>query len=961
MILKISRSTILVFIAICMLCCVATPLLSQTQVLLGKIVNKATKQVIPFASVTIPSLSNEKRKIGVPANERGEFSLVLPTADLPIELEFSAIGYQSKRIVINSFSTNFVVELEEEILELDEFIVSGEKITNEELRSPIQIEKLDLSALRNTASFNFTDAVMNLKGVDVATQSIIVNTVNTRGFNSSTNQRFKQFTDGIDSQAPGLGFSLGNIVGASSLDIESLELIPGPTTSRFGQGIFNGVLDMKTKNPFDYQGLSFSVKGASIATEKFDTQLFTLGNSFIYDVSGRYAKSFFKDRLGIKINASRLSGEDFRAQNHRNNGPGKSFEREHYRLNQSVDGVNVYGDDRAAFLVLPQNPDSKRDTVFGVTRNGYREVDLVNYDAQNVKFNGALHFKMTPKTELILASFYGKASTMITGNDRIALRNFEIFQYKAEVTGENFFVRGYSTSQDAGDTYNVGILAETLVQEAKPDEVWYQQYETLYKFGTGRVRADVERVREIVNSDFPLGRYHARFEPGTTVFNELRSEIIRSQEPGFGAAIYDKSQLHSADAELKIRKWDDFFESLILGSNIRFYDPESNGTIFADGNGHNITNFEYGMYMEGSKRINDKVELSASFRIDKNENFNLSSSQRFSYVREFKPQNFFRASIQRGTRLPNIREQFLDQNLGETRLIGGLKEVVDPYDLQNNAILESSLEEFNRTVADDVNSRLLFGAQQLDDQFIFTNIEAIRQEHLDIIQNGIIGTNKFNGLKPEQVTSFEIGYRGLVEGKRVLEILYYRNYYKNFIGNTRVIKPRTSPMDDLALATKQANNPAMSDLFFITDNSDGIIVTEGLELMYDVTSDKGTNFAINATYANIGQDSDDPLTPNFNTPPFKLNFTVGHKRLGRHVAAQLSWRFRSTYEWESPFIDGKIPDYHTLDFQITYKIPEIKSYFRLGGNNVLNREQFNTFGGPEINSYFYFSFTYDPH
>lgn len=961
MILNVTRNTFLAPLLICVLCVVANPSFSQTQVISGKIINKATKQIIPFASVTIPSLGNEKRKIGVSANEKGEFSLVIPTVDLPIELEFSAIGYKSKRIIIRTISSNFIAELEEEVLELDEFVVSGEKITDEELRSPIQIEKLDLPALRNTASFNFTDAVMNLKGVDVATQSIIVNTVNTRGFNSSTNQRFKQFTDGIDSQAPGLGFSLGNIVGASSLDIESLELIPGPTTSRFGQGIFNGVLDMKTKNPFDYQGLSFSVKGASIATEKFDQQFITLGDNFIYDVSGRYAKSFLNDRLGIKINASRLSGEDFRARNHRNNGPGESFETEHYLLNQSVDGVNVYGDDRAAFLVLPQSPNSRRDTVFAVTRNGYREEDLVNYNAQNVKFNGALHYKITPKTELILASFYGKASTMITGNDRIALRNFEIFQYKAEVRSENFFVRGYTTAQDAGDTYNVGILAESLVQEAKPDEVWYRQYESLYRFGSGRTRANVERVREIANSSFPFGRYSARFEPGTVAFNNLRNEIIRSQEPGFGAAIFDRSKLYNVDAELKVRKWDDFFENLIVGSNIRFYDPESNGTIFADGNGHDITNFEYGMYMEGTKRMNDKVELSASFRIDKNENFGLSSSQRFSYVREFKPQNFLRASIQRGTRLPNIREQFLDQNLGETRLIGGLKEVVDPYDLQNNAILERSLDEFNRTVADDVNARLLRDQALFDDEFIFTNIDAIRQQHLDIIERGIIGNDKFNGLKPEQVTSFEIGYRGLVEGKRVLEILYYRNYYRNFIGNTRVIKPRTSPLDDLVLATEQANNPAMSDLFFITDNSDGTIVTEGLELMYDVTSDKGTNFAINATYANIGQDSDDPLTPNFNTPPFKLNFTVGHKKLGRHLAAEFSWRFRSSYEWESPFIDGKIPDYHTLDFQITYKIPEIKSYFRVGGNNVLNREQFNTFGGPEINSYFYFSFTYDPH
>lgn len=933
--------------------------LAQTGIFSGKIINQSTKAAVPYASVTIPSLTTKKIKVGVSSNERGEFSLVFPVNDLPLEIEFSAIGYKSKRVTITKIVIDFQIALEEQVFQLDEFVVSGEKITTKELRSPIQIEKLELAALKNTASFNFTDAVMNMKGVDVATQSIIINSVNARGFNSSTNQRFKQFTDGIDSQAPGLGFTLGNIVGANTLDVESLELIPGPTTSRFGQGIFNGVLDIKTKNPFEYQGLSLSAKGASIRTEKYDPKFFTLGNSFIQELAVRYAKAIIKDKVAFKFNFSRLEGEDFRARNFRNNGPGFTWETEHYTKNQGVDGVNVYGDDRAAFLVLPKARGSDRDSVFAVTRSGYQEGDLVDYNAENIKWNGALHFKITPETQLILAAFYGKASTMITGNDRIALRDFEISQYKAEIVGKNYLIRGYTVSQNSGNTYNVGLLGENLVQLAKPDDVWFRQYENLWKFGGAGVGGLGEGVRLLTNSGFPQNQFDSRYEPGTPVFDSLRTAIITSQQPGFGAAIYDRSKAHYADAQFTIDKWDDFFEDLIVGANVRQYDPESNGTIFADSDENDITNFEYGFYSEAVKKINDKVELSASLRVDKNENFNVVSSQRFSYVREFKPNNFLRASIQRGLRIPNIQEQFLDQNLGETRLLGGLAQVIAPYDLPNNAILERNLIEFNQAVADDVNRKLVLEPSFIDESFFQIDLAAIRKDNQDIIERGIIGDEKFNGIKPERITSIEIGYRGLVEDKRVFEILYYRNYYNNFIGNTRVIKPRTSPSIDLTLATEQALNPGQSDLFFITDNSDGLIVTEGLEMMYDVTSDGGTNFGINMTFANIGQDSDDPLTPNFNTPPFKLNFTLGHRKLGRHLAGQLSWRFRSAYEWESAFIDGQIPDYHTLDFQITYKIPTINSAFRIGGNNVLNREQFNTFGGAEVSSYYYISFTFD--
>ncbi|OEK04907.1 carboxypeptidase-like regulatory domain-containing protein [Roseivirga misakiensis] len=930
-----------------------------TQALKGRIISKGTRKVIPYASVSIPSLSTKKRKVGVSSDQNGEFQLVLTLDLLPIEIEFSAIGYKSKRVNLTKIVDFLIMELEEQVFELDEFVLSSKKIEEEELKSPIQIEKLELAAIRNTASFNFTDAVMNMKGVDVATQSIIINTVNARGFNSSTNQRFKQFTDGMDSQAPGLGFSLGNVVGATTLDVESLELIPGPTTARFGQGIFNGVLDVRTKSPFEYEGLSLEAKGASIRTEQFDPKFFTFGNSFIQELSARYAKAVIKDKVAFKVNASRLEGEDFRARNFTNIGPGFPWETEHYIDNQGVNGVNVYGDDRAAFLILPRAAGSDRDSVFAVTRSGYQEGDLVDYNAESVKLNGALHVKLNPETEVILAGFYGKASTMITTNDRIALRDFEISQYKAEIKGKNFMVRGYTVGQNSGDSFNVGLLGETLVQTAKPDDFWFNQFGNLWKFGGLRVAGRGDAVRAIANTGAPGNQFDSRYEPGTPVFDSLRTAIITSQQPGFGAAIYDRSRAYYGDAEFKINKWDDFFKDLIVGANVRQYDPQSNGTIFADSEDNDITNYEYGFYTEATKKMSDKVELSASIRVDKNENFNFVSSQRFSFVKEYKKNNFFRASIQRGLRLPNIQEQFLDQNLGETRLIGGLRQVVDPYDLPNNAIFQRSIEEFNQAVADDVNDKLVLNEQIIDERFFQIDLPAIRRDNHDIIESGIVDASRFNGIKPERVTSIEIGYRSLVEDKRVFEILYYRNYYNNFIGNTRVIKPRTSPSTDITLATEQALNPGQSELFFITDNSDGLIVTEGLEMMYDVTSDGGTNFGVNVTYANISQDSDDPLTPNFNTPPFKLNFTVGHRKLGRHLAAQLSWRFRSEFEWESPFLDGTIPDYHTLDFQITYKLPDLNSAFRIGGNNVLNREQFNNFGGAEISSYYYISFTFN--
>ena len=74
--------------------------------------------------------------------------------------------------------------------------------------------------------------------------------------------------------------------------------------------------------------------------------------------------------------------------------------------------------------------------------------------------------------------------------------------------------------------------------------------------------------------------------------------------------------------------------------------------------------------------------------------------------------------------------------------------------------------------------------------------------------------------------------------------------------------------------------------------------------MYDVTSDGGTNFVINTTFAGILQSSDDPITPGFNTPHLKLNkplvMTESRKDLNF-----LSFReMRSAFDWESNFVDG---------------------------------------------------------
>ena len=82
----------------------------------------------------------------------------------------------------------------------------------------------------------------------------------TRGFNGSGNVRMNQLVDGMDNQAPGLNFAVGNIAGLNELDVDNVELLPGASSALYGSGGMTGTILMTSKDPYKYQGFSATFK-----------------------------------------------------------------------------------------------------------------------------------------------------------------------------------------------------------------------------------------------------------------------------------------------------------------------------------------------------------------------------------------------------------------------------------------------------------------------------------------------------------------------------------------------------------------------------------------------------------------------------------------------------------------------------------------------------------------------------
>ncbi|MFZ6664262.1 TonB-dependent receptor [Peijinzhouia sedimentorum] len=916
----------------------------ETSGVFGKVTDYYTLKSLEGANITIKESLNSEKVVGFTTNRQGGFSF-FTRYPLPFTLQVTMVGYEAKEIQITETTTeNLDIRLTPTDFVLDEFIVSGSKVEQERLTSPLLVEKLGIIELMQTASISVFDAIGNIRGVDVVTQSMVLNTVNTRGFNSTANTRFVQFSDGMDAQAPGLNFSLGNVAGIPDIDVESVELIPGPTSALYGPGAFNGVLTIQSKNPFDYQGLSLTAKTGINGMESGGTSLVDFGGSPVREASIRYAKAF-NNKFAFKLTGSFLKATDFQADNYSNIGVGLPFET--FADNPGIDGLNIYGDEITNRLPIGGN-----DSLVVVNRTGYREEDLVDYKIENTRTLASLHYKFSPKTELILQGNYGTITTMLTGDNRIFLRDFSIYQTKAEIKGEKLNLKGYMTGQNSGDSYDAGLLAANMIRVAKPDEFWFQHFLTGMRMSNG---GSYSRARDFADSGFGMGQnFESRYAPGTPGFDSLKLAIQNSSEPGYGAKIIDRSKLYNVDGSYILDEISDFAK-FTVGGNYRFYTPVSDGTIFTDSANNELSVYEYGAFVQATKDILDKdLYFTASIRYDKNENFKGQFNPRISVVHTVKKVHNLRMSFTTGVRFPSVREQFFNQNLGDTRLVGGLPQVVSQFDLGNNAFTEQGLEKFNEAVIKDITLDPINNPDPLGQNQAYLR-------HLNILEQSVIKPNQLNGIRPERVTTIEFGYKNVFEKRRYVDVTVYRNYYNDFIGVIRLIKPKTSPGTDLFAAALQANNSPESDNVFIFGNSNAQIITQGIEGTYDVTSPEGINFAINATYAQLLKtDENDPIIPSFNTPLMKTNLSIGHRRATENFGFNLVWRFRSEFLWESAFADGIVDDYNTFDVQLTYRLPKINSSIRAGGMNIFNEKFVNAYGGPGISSIWHLTYTFDP-
>lgn len=955
-------------------------------VLKGKVKDATTGEPVFGAAVLIKGSQK-----GVSTDFDGLFNLEVPS--LPATLQISFIGYFTEEISVSDPSKEIQVKLRTNEIIIDAAEVVGERISEKQKQEPLTVEAMDLIAIREAPSGNFYEGLGNLKGVDLTSASLGFKVINTRGFNSTSPVRSLQLIDGVDNQSPGLNFALGNFLGSSDLDVMKVDIIAGASSAFYGPGAFNGVINMTTKDPYIFSGLSASVKVGERNLNEYAVRW----ADYATNAEGR--KTF-----AYKLNLFYLNADDWEARNYN-----PIFGAEHGLENPyGFDAVNIYGDEPIAV-----NNDFSDDpfeyTGLGTFyRNGYREEDLTDYDTENLKFNAGLFYQFRDSIRAEYSFNFGYGSTVYQGDNRYRLQDVRFFQNKVEVGKPGkWFVRAYSTKEDAGSTYDLVTTAIRLQEASGSTDEWNLRLASNWRnvLNYTDLVQDQPRYQEILNEvigsgldpdgqlalfgdllqewylqdyTFFNGLYNSAadltnstesqflapfYQVGTERFDRAFNDVTSRKFTEGGSLFFDRSALYHIQGEYRFKLP---FADVVTGANFRLYRPDTQGTIFRDTLSYSyypdsldiegrpvprdsaenrITNYQYGVFAGLERKfLDNKLKSNLTVRMDKNENFDYLFSPAASLVYSNTPAHVYRFSFSSAIRNPTLADQYLYYNVGRALLLGNID---GEFEAGRDSMF--TIESFNEYRN---SSSLLQGLNKLD----YFNVDRIR---------------------PEKVRTFELGYRGTWFDNTYVDLGYYYSVYDDFIGFIIGLNAEFNQINGFPEGGINA--------FRVAANATGQVTTQGFNIGWNYFFRK-TTLSANYSWNKLVSGDDDPIIPAFNTPEHKFNLGVSARDLVLFKKLK-NFGYGVNYKWMEGFIfegspqfTGPIDTYDMIDAQINIYFPKIKSTVKLGGSNILgirplfktedasfsdkldrafNNENVQVYGGPAVGRILYLQILFD--
>jgi len=481
-------------------------------------------------------------------------------------------------------------------------------------------------------------------------------------------------------------------------------------------------------------------------------------------------------------------------------------------------------------------------------------------------------------------------------------------------------VRGYTTQENAGESYNATALASLINESWKPSTTWFPQYIANYSgyilntYQAG-FAPDFYNAHLFARSKADSGR----LLPGTVAFENAAKNVKKGPIPK-GALFLDRTDLWAAEAQLNLSdaaKFSNIVE-VIIGGGWKQYVLNSKGTLFIDTAGA-IKIAEYGGYAQLKKKfLKDIFTITLAGRYDKHDNFKGRFTPRLTLVSKIANENFLRFSYQTAYHFPTNQNQYINLNTGTAYLVPMFADILDAiYKINTNPIYTAESIEAARATG---NPNLLV-------------------------------TTYPQKVKPETVESFEGGYRGLIAKKVLIDAYVYTSKYNNFLGRVAVGQSLTgSPAGVL--------NPFTTRNMSYIQNTNQEIKAFGWGFGTEINLPKNL-----VLYGNLYSDRiynvPDNYVTYFNAPEYRVNVGLRSDNIYKNIGFNVVVKWQDDVFYEGTFATGTLPSFTWVDAQVSYKMPKTKSTFKLGGTNIGNSYYRTGFGSPYVGAVYYISYGYN--
>ena len=532
--------------------------------LTGTVVDTQDGSTLVGANVALREVDSPQVVDGTATDVQGTFRLTgLSPGQYLMEVRF--VGYQTAERTLTleaGESRDLTIELRPTTASLEQVVISASRRQEKVLDAPASISVLQPKEILQEVNTSTVEAIRSAPGVDMAQTGIDRREVVLRGFNEAFSGSAYVLTDYREAAVPSLAVNVHSIMPNMAVDVEQIEVVRGPGSALYGPGVDSGVIHYFTKGPFDDPGTTVSVSGGT--RQYFAGQFRNAGT--------------FSENFGYKITGQFARADEWELD------PGDAPDA------AEIDRYRIYQDRNQ----IPDGRDFVADDFDG---DGDQEFQLRREDIyQKFNVNGLLQYQAGDATTISLNGGYSELTGVVqSGIGTLQADGFGYAYGQLRLQSGGLFAQVYLNANDAGDETYVYGSGDRIIDEGLQ---WNGQLQ--YDF------------------DLP----------------QIGTQMIAG-----------------ADANITI--------------------PRTQGRILGRNEGDDRIE-EYGTYAQTTTSLTESFELTLAGRLDYNNVVdNVQVSPRAALVYKATPQNTFRFTYNRSFSSPGTNSNFLDIEAFRNPLPGG--------------------------------------------------------------------------------------------------------------------------------------------------------------------------------------------------------------------------------------------------------------------------------------------------